>query len=240
MPHKRANARIRKERKQKMDLPVSKEDTNVRDDDTPKGFTRLFKYKEMAIKKQQEKKEAKMNAKNNPITTAKKNITIQPGERLKDFVQRVEHEYQQEMVSAYKSTKSASESKRRNREKRKQKKLEKIQKEKELYGGRDFDDLKDNVKFGEVADAPPIFSKLPKARGRGKETLEQKTKQQEENEDSKGYESEEDENMKLLKASHKRKIQNMSAAARAQLDNERERAIAAYRAKKAEKMAQNA
>lgn len=73
------------------------------------------------------------------------------------------------MVSAYKSTKSASESKRRNREKRKQKKLEKIQKEKELYGGRDFDDLKDNVKFGEVADAPPIFSKLPKARGRGKE-----------------------------------------------------------------------
>ncbi|RCH77919.1 hypothetical protein CU097_001489, partial [Rhizopus azygosporus] len=115
-----------------------------------------------------------------------------------------------------------------------------IQKEKELYGGRDFDDLKDNVKFGEVADAPPIFSKLPKARGRGKEILEQKTKQQEENEDSKGYESEEDENMKLLKASHKRKIQNMSAAARAQLDYERERAIAAYRAKKAEKMAQNA
>lgn len=46
--------------------------------------------------------------------------------------------------------------------------------------------------------------------------------------------------MKLLKASHKRKIQNMSAAARAQLDYERERAIAAYRAKKAEKMAQNA
>lgn len=51
-----------------------------------------------------------------------------------------------------------------------------------------------------------------------------------------GYESEEDENMKLLKASHKRKIQNMSAAARIQLDNEREKVIEAYRAKKAKKM----
>jgi hypothetical protein len=52
-----------------------------------------------------------------------------------------------------------------------------------------------------------------------------------------GYESEEDENMKLLKASHKRKIQNMSAAAKIQLDNEREKVIEAYRAKKAKKMA---
>lgn len=54
-------------------------------------------------------------------------------------------------------------------------------------------------------------------------------------EKEKGYESEEDENMKQLKASHKRKIQNMSAAARVQLDNERERAILAYRAKKSKK-----
>lgn len=50
-----------------------------------------------------------------------------------------------------------------------------------------------------------------------------------------GYESEEDENMKALKASHKRKIQNMSAAARIQLDNEREKVIEAYRAKKAKR-----
>ncbi|KAG0748438.1 hypothetical protein G6F57_003230 [Rhizopus arrhizus] len=233
MPHKRANARVRKERKQDMDLPVSKEDSNVRDGDTPKGFARLFRFKEMALKRQQEKKQAKMNP--NSEKNAKKNITIQPGEKLKDFVQRVEQEYQNDMTTAYKTSKTVSESKKKNREKRKQKKLSKLQKEKELYGGRDFDDLKDKVKFGEVADAPPIFSKIPKARGRGKETLEEKTKQAE-GEESKGYESEEDQNMKQLKASHKRKIQNMSAAARIQLDNERERAIAAYRAKKAKKM----
>lgn len=41
--------------------------------------------------------------------------------------------------------------------------------------------------------------------------------------------------MKLLKASHKRKLQNMSAAARVQLDLERDRAIETYRAKKQKK-----
>jgi hypothetical protein len=50
-----------------------------------------------------------------------------------------------------------------------------------------------------------------------------------------GYESEEDENMKLLKASHKRSLKNMSAAARIQLDNEREKVIEAYRSKKAKR-----
>lgn len=36
---------------------------------------------------------------------------------------------------------------------------------------RDFEKLRDEVKFGEVVDAPPVFKKIPKARGRGKEVL---------------------------------------------------------------------
>lgn len=44
----------------RVDLPVSKEDYNVRDEDTPKGFSRLFRFKEMQIKRQQEKKERKL------------------------------------------------------------------------------------------------------------------------------------------------------------------------------------
>ncbi|KAI9256175.1 hypothetical protein BY458DRAFT_492609 [Sporodiniella umbellata] len=235
MPHKRASARVRKEKKREVDLPVSKEDSNVRDEDTPKGFSRLFRFKEMQIKRLEEKKEARPNK---PVNFTQ--AIIQPGEKLKDFVQRVEHEYQTDMTSAYKTSKSVSESKKKNREQRKQKKQAKLQRQKDLYGGRDFDDLKDDVKFGEVADAPPTFSKIPKARGYNKELLKEKIKEvqstKEENEKAKGYESEEDENMKQLKASHKRKIQNMSAAARVQLDNERERAILAYRAKKAKKV----
>ncbi|CAO0803135.1 unnamed protein product [Mucor circinelloides] len=164
---------------------------------------------------------------------------------MKDFVQRVESEFQHEMISVQKKSKPVSDRKKRNQETRKQKKMAKLQKELDLYGGRDFDDLKDNVKFGEVADAPPVLNKIPKARGRGKEMLDQKNKKAISSSSTTpnatekketGYESEEDENMKALKASHKRKIQNMSAAARIQLDNEREKVIEAYRAKKAKRM----
>lgn len=91
------------------------------------------------------------------------------GERLKDFTQRVEIEYQKQIKEA----KPLSARKRRNREARKEKEREKKQRQLDKYGGRDFDDLRDNVKFGEVADAPPVFNKLPKARGRGKEVKSQ-------------------------------------------------------------------
>ncbi|CAO0803133.1 unnamed protein product [Mucor circinelloides] len=240
MPHKRAKASVRKARQQEKDMPVSKDDATS--EDTPKGFSRLLRFKEMAIKRQVEKKEAKKNVE---ALATKKNIHIQPGERMKDFVQRVESEFQHEMISVQKKSKPVSDRKKRNQETRKQKKMAKLQKELDLYGGRDFDDLKDNVKFGEVADAPPVLNKIPKARGRGKEMLDQKNKKAISSSSTTpnatekketGYESEEDENMKALKASHKRKIQNMSAAARIQLDNEREKVIEAYRAKKAKRM----
>ncbi|KAL9540383.1 hypothetical protein MBANPS3_009708 [Mucor bainieri] len=241
MPHKRAKASVRKARQQEKDMPVAKDDATS--EDTPKGFSRLLRFKEMAIKRQVEKKEAKKNVE---ALATKKNIHIQPGERMKDFVQRVESEFQSEMISVQKKSKPVSDRKKRNQETRKQKKVAKLQKELDLYGGRDFDDLKDNVKFGEVADAPPVLNKIPKARGRGKEMLEQKNKKaiaastttapNTAEKKETGYESEEDENMKALKASHKRKIQNMSAAARIQLDNEREKVIEAYRAKKAKRM----
>jgi hypothetical protein len=90
---------------------------------------------------------------------------------MKDFVQRVESEYHQDVLSAQKASKPVSDRKKRNQETRKQKKQAKIQKELELYGGRDFDDLKDNVKFGEVANAPPVLNKIPKARGREKQVI---------------------------------------------------------------------
>jgi hypothetical protein len=88
---------------------------------------------------------------------------------MRDFVHRVESEFQSEMIAAQKKSKPVSDRKKRNQETRKQKKVAKLQKELDLYGGRDFDDLKDKVKFGEVADAPPVLNKIPKARGRGKE-----------------------------------------------------------------------
>ncbi|KAI9305025.1 hypothetical protein BJ944DRAFT_230767 [Cunninghamella echinulata] len=245
MPHKRAKASVRKERSKMVDLPATKSDMGQ---DGPKGLARLLKMKdymkENNKKKQQQKKEA---------AEAKKALTkIQPGERLGDFARRVEKEYQSEMVAAHKESKPITERKKKNQLARKEKSKAKKQKIIEKYGGKDFDDLKDDVKFGEVVDAPPIFKKLPKARGQGKQELEAKTKEMlvsssskkrkldQDNNDTtttNGYESEEDENMKLLKASHKRKLANMSAAAKKILEDEREKAISLYREKKSKKMA---
>ncbi|KAI8967563.1 hypothetical protein BDF20DRAFT_829217, partial [Mycotypha africana] len=154
-----------------VDLPVTNNDMNS--EDTPKGFSRLMRYKEFALQKRKDK----MNAKEtNTGNSSKPSLQMQPGERLKDFVGRVENQYQSDLLAAQKKTKTVSARKKRNQELRKQKKTAKQQKELEYYGGRDFDDLKDNVKFGEVADAPPILTKLPKARGRGKEVGQKKKK----------------------------------------------------------------
>ncbi|KAI9498265.1 hypothetical protein BDB00DRAFT_801814 [Zychaea mexicana] len=197
--------------------------TTSKSDDTPKSFARLFRYKDITEKKQKEKQDAKKREKEK-----EEELKIRKGERLREFNERVNKKYQQDFIQAVKATKPLSQRKRRNRESRKQKQQEKKQRQMDQYGGRDFDDLKDSVKFGEVADAPPTFTKIPKARGRGRETLEAKTRE--------AVSSDEDEGMKQLKASHKRKLQNMSASARKTLDGERERAIEMYRAKKAKKM----
>ncbi|KAI7872285.1 hypothetical protein BDF14DRAFT_1877512 [Spinellus fusiger] len=234
MPHKRAKSSIRTARKKQVghDAPVTQNEK----DDTPKGFARLLRFKDFKLKKQEKTTQEPKPEKTQP------RLTIQPGERMKDFSLRVEREYKGDFVQAVKASKPTSDRKKRNRESRKEKKTAKKRKVEEIYGGRDFDDLQDNVKFGEVADAPPTFQNLPKARGRAKHELEAKqalAKQQSTAKDAakdtskqEGYESEEDENMKQLKASHKRKLQAMSAAARKALDNERERAIQLYRAKK--------
>ncbi|KAI8339140.1 hypothetical protein BC941DRAFT_501435 [Chlamydoabsidia padenii] len=235
MPHKRSKASVRNERRKNINLPAQDSDLNH---DAPKGFTRLMRMKEQMQQKNNQKKEKKTTDK---VDTPK----ILPGEHMRDFAQRVENEYRSEINKAHKESKPLTDRKKRNRQARKEKEANKKQKIVEKYGGRDFDDLKDNIKFGEVADAPPIFKKLPKARGQNKQILESKEqaalkkKTTTEEEGGNGYESEEDENMKALKASHKRKLANMSAAAKKALDEERERTINMYRAKKAQRMEEN-
>ncbi|ORX60240.1 hypothetical protein DM01DRAFT_1380627 [Hesseltinella vesiculosa] len=229
MPHKRAKASVRNERRKLSDHPVSDKSMGQ---DAPKGLMRLMKMKETMIENRKNKKNKKTNE--------KEQLKIQPGERMRDFAQRVEDSYRQDIIQAHKDSKPLTERKKRNREARKERERNKKQRLNSKYGGKDFDDLKDNVKFGEVADAPPTFNKLPKARGQGKQMLEAKTQAAMDPKQSKekdnGYESEEDENMKQLKASYKRKWSNMSAAAKMALESERERTVALYRAKKAKKM----
>ncbi|KAI8069230.1 hypothetical protein BC940DRAFT_346188 [Gongronella butleri] len=232
MPHKRAKASVRNERRKLADNPV---DNKGMGQDGPKGLMRLLKMKEVM----EENRKSKMKKE----TKSKPQLKIQPGERLRDFALRVEDEYRHDMIEAHKESKPLTERKKRNREARKEREQRKKSRLADKYGGKDFDDLQDTVKFGDVVDAPPVFNRLPKARGQAKQTLEAKTKaamttkSTSETKEDGGYESEEDENMKQLKASHRRKWSNMSAAAKKQLESERERTIASYREKKAKKMA---
>lgn len=56
-----------------VDLPVAKDDS-VNNSDTPKGFSRLLKFREMATKRQQEKREAKKNTNNESIPSTVRSL----------------------------------------------------------------------------------------------------------------------------------------------------------------------
>jgi len=201
--------------------------------DTPGAFKRLMKAKEIAEKKALEKKEKKEGDKQNAEKA--KIPQIRPGERMKAFNQRVETEMRGDFLKTVRESKPVTERKRKYRENKKERERAKKQAKIENYTD-DWGKLRDEVKFGEVADAPPIFKALPKARGNAKKALEAKAEEAAKALKQDGYHSEEDENMKMLKASHKRKLNNLSLASRKALDNERERAIKLYRMKKAQKM----
>ncbi|KAI8582891.1 hypothetical protein K450DRAFT_225324 [Umbelopsis ramanniana AG] len=230
MPHKRAKASVRNATKDKrLDLPA----TSDKFSDTPGAFKRLMKAKEFAAKKAQVKKAQKEEG---GKEAAERNIPqIRPGERMKAFSQRVEEEMRGTFLKSVRESKPVTERKRKYRDNKKER--ERAKKQSKLEDRTDdWGKLRDDVKFGEVADAPPILKSIPKARGAAKKALEAKSAEAMKTTQKDGYQSEEDENMKMLKASHKRKLSNLSLASRKALDVERERAIKLYRMKKAQKM----
>ncbi|KAJ2955036.1 hypothetical protein NQZ79_g8893 [Umbelopsis isabellina] len=228
MPHKRAKASVRKTTKDKrLDMPAKADKMP----DTPGGFKRLMIAKEIAEKKALEKK----NKKDQDAQEKPKAPQIRPGERMKAFNQRVETEMRGDFLKTVRESKPVTDRKRKYRDNKRDR--EKAKKQRKLENRTDdWGSLQDEVKFGEVADAPPNLSAIPKARGAAKKALVEKSNEAMKSLKKDGYQSEEDENMKQLKASHKRKLDNLSLASRKALDNERERAIKLYRMKKAQKM----
>ncbi|KAG2181697.1 hypothetical protein INT44_008512 [Umbelopsis vinacea] len=231
MPHKRAKASVRNATKDKrLDLPA----TSDKFSDTPGAFKRLMQAKEYAQKKAQEKKAQKEEG--GKESTERNVPQIRPGERMKAFSQRVETEMRGTFLKSVRESKPVTDRKRKYRDNKKER--ERAKKQSKLDDRTDdWGKLRDDVKFGEVADAPPILKSIPKARGAAKKALEAKSAEaMKSTQKQDGYQSEEDENMKMLKASHKRKLNNLSLASRKALDVERERAIKLYRMKKAQKM----
>ncbi|KAL1922730.1 uncharacterized protein VTP21DRAFT_9106 [Calcarisporiella thermophila] len=241
MPHKRKKASIRQQEKQSINLEPQSVKTKR---DAPRGFVFMMKAREIMEKKQREAREIKAakdnksskdskqgESKQNDDKEKRKLLLLQPGEKFSDFSKRVDEQMREEILHSVRQGRT-TEKRRKYREKRKLAKLAKHDALLEEASARDFHQLHDEVKFGEVAPAPPTLT-TPKARGAGKRTLEAK-----EQEEAKAYSSEEDELVKEVKARNNRKLKNMSMAARKQLESERERAIATYRAVKARKLAE--
>jgi hypothetical protein len=131
--------------------------------------------------------------------------------------------------------------KQKNQEQRKLKKLAKRQEILEELEAKDFDKLKDPVKFGEVVDAPPVLTAIPKARGNAAKTQKPakgtpRLATGKNDSRDKANESSEDENMREFKAINKRKRLSLAPVAKRVLDAEREKAVARYRAMKTKKI----
>ncbi|CAG8632258.1 6873_t:CDS:2 [Funneliformis caledonium] len=141
--------------------------------------------------------------------------TIQrmPGESFRNF-SRLEDHMRPDIIKAMKvgmSTKDKA--KRYLTKKLKEKKKAKVEKLMEEVNAKDFNDFQDKVKFGEVVQAPPSLSVIPKNRGK----INQLKKD--------NFWKEKEQKKKQLDAVNKRIM-----------DKERERVMTQYRIIKARKL----
>jgi hypothetical protein len=80
---------------------------------------------------------------------------------------RVEEEMRGKFLKSVRESKPVTDRKRKYRENKKER--ERAKKQSKLEDRTDdWGKLRDDVKFGEVADAPPILNAIPKARGAAK------------------------------------------------------------------------
>ncbi|ORX93145.1 hypothetical protein K493DRAFT_408510 [Basidiobolus meristosporus CBS 931.73] len=182
--------------------------------DMPRKFARLLNSEEIAKRKKEK----------TPAQSGKaQELTLKPRETLKEFNRRVDQEFNSEI------SKAGSTRKKEKRKLYKEKKILKERAKKELQWedshAKDFHNLEDKVKFGEIVDAPPIIKAVPKARKlfipRQKEESDDEPQEQE-------------------KRKNKGKLRMLSAAQQRIIGAERERAIASYRALKKARMNQPA
>ncbi|CAG8586211.1 1333_t:CDS:2 [Paraglomus brasilianum] len=223
MPHKRKKATERLARRS-----YDKDPNESKTSDTPKRFERLLKFKgrveqatitrkRKGLPSQEEpnKKRASLLMIHSLVATTKESSTYPSL-----LYRRVDNEMQSDILHSIKNATSNSKS-RRYREKLKQKKLQKMAEIKEEIEAKDFDKIKDNIKFGEVVQSPPSLKILPKARGLKHQNITSTPTTTEITTDT---HVDGDSGWKGQK-SH----QNVSAAIKRILENEREKVVAHYR-----------
>ncbi|ORX56047.1 hypothetical protein BCR36DRAFT_320856 [Piromyces finnis] len=193
------------------------------ENDTPREFLRILKYKEIL----ENKKKAKQNKnKENPKKNTENELKIQKGESLSAFSKRVEDECRISILKAQTVDTKKKQKRKNYLINKKLKKMNKLKKDE----GLSFEDLKDNVKFGEQAYEPPTINVVPKKRksNNNNSSNENNTKTIDNNE------KDNNENKKLSKP----KLKTLSLIERKHIIDEREKVIANYRKIKQRKLQQ--
>ncbi|GBB84178.1 hypothetical protein RclHR1_10800005 [Rhizophagus clarus] len=151
MPNKKKRKRGLETEQSKYDEPPTSDKTS----DIPKNFKRLLLANKF-------KKQVVNNSKMNKDTSQK--VQRIPGESFLGFSRRLDDHMRPDILKAMKEGTSAKDKTKRFREKLKEKKKAKIKKLMEEVNIKDFDDFKDKIKFGEIVQAPPSLTVIPKKR----------------------------------------------------------------------------
>ncbi|CAI2182805.1 15282_t:CDS:2 [Funneliformis geosporum] len=197
MPNKRKRKRGTEKDQSKYDAsPVSDKISDI-----PRNFKRLLQANEFKKNKIVETSRIK----------SKQTIQRMPGESFRNFSRRLEDHMRPDIIKAMKVGMSTKDKAKRYREKLKEKKKAKIEKLIEEVNAKDFNDFQDKVKFGEVVQAPPSLTVIPKHRGKilKKDSLEKEREQ---------------------------KNKQLNAVNKRIMDKERERVMTQYRIIKARKL----
>ncbi|KAG0238323.1 hypothetical protein BGW42_005556 [Actinomortierella wolfii] len=233
--------------------------------DTPKAFARIMIKKQQIEKRVQEAKASKngvanlpslknrdedlgidpkdKNANNNNNNKQKKpeeELRIQPGERMGEFARRVDEHMRDKFLKASKSNTAQSSKKKKYFEKLKAKKKGAKLKAEEEKAYEEYEQLRDQVRLNEVAQAPPTLTAVPKRR-KNDDVLANKrwknTPGEEDYEDLVPEEIKRNADKEDSEPAKKRtRLRNMTPAGRRILEAERKQAIENYRMVKARKL----
>ncbi|XP_068762007.1 coiled-coil domain-containing protein 137-like [Montipora capricornis] len=143
----------RKDRNASCDIPLSKNDKLI-EQEMPRAAKDLLRRQQELQYKTTKKKRRRKEKKQ--VTTAK--FQQIPGETKKEYFDRIDREAAVEVAESFKKSRKIREGRKRFLDKRKQK----MKGKKSFVENSDFDFMKDNVRFGEVAMEPPSLSAKPR------------------------------------------------------------------------------
>lgn len=215
------------------DKPLTKEQIN---DDYHFNESTSFKRFQSAIefgasiKGKRKVRIEKVNAEKRKVINGKEKIKKivresqqLPGESKRDMFRRLDHNIHQAMNEAMRETKTIRQKRKEHLqardEKKKKKKTKEIESQQQTGQIKDFESFKDNVKFGEIVDAPPELTAAPRKAPKKEKTLQLHAL----------FEKNHQNDNKNIVSDKPKRRRDMNDGEKEEFDEERQRAIDAYR-----------